>query len=141
MEKGYRTFGTDLTMRETPFDAGLGAFVRLEKGAFMGSEALSRARDRASAGDGVRLRTVVLAGDGGYLPVYGGEAVRVNGEVVGGLRSAAYGPTIGRMIGSVYLDRAVDPGAMVEVDVFDQRLAADLVADVLVDPRGERMRS
>ncbi len=68
MEKGYRAFGTDLTMRETPFDAGLGPFVRLEKGAFVGSEALSRARDRAAAGAGVRLRTVALAGDGEYLP-------------------------------------------------------------------------
>ena len=40
MEKGYRYFGTDLTMLDTPFEAGLGAFVRLDKGPFIGREAL-----------------------------------------------------------------------------------------------------
>ena len=29
MEKGYRYFGTDLTMLDTPDEAGLDAFVRL----------------------------------------------------------------------------------------------------------------
>ena len=44
MEKGYRYFGTDLTMLDTPFEAGLGAFVRLENGPFIGREALVAAR-------------------------------------------------------------------------------------------------
>ena len=40
MEKGYRYFGTDLTMQDTPFEAGLGMFVRLGKGSFIGRDAL-----------------------------------------------------------------------------------------------------
>ena len=55
MEKGYRYFGTDLTMLDTPFEAGLGAFVRLDAGPFIGRDALvarprrrtRRARDAA----------------------------------------------------------------------------------------------
>ena len=44
MEKGYRYFGTDLTMLDTPFEAGLGAFVRLGKGPFIGRDALVAAQ-------------------------------------------------------------------------------------------------
>ena len=40
MEKGYRYFGTDLTMLDTPFEAGLGSFVRFDAGPFIGREAL-----------------------------------------------------------------------------------------------------
>ena len=135
MEKGYRYYGTDMTMLETPFEAGLGAFVRLEAGPFLGREALVGARERAAAGDGRRLRTVHAGTDGTYLPVYGGEAVRVDGEVVGRLRSVAFGPAVGATIGYVYLDRGVTIGTDLELDVFDGRVPATVVDDVSVDPR------
>ena len=77
MEKGYRYFGTDLTMLDTPFEAGLGAFVRLAKGPFIGREALAAAQ---ATGSDRRLRTLVIGG-ADYEPVYGGEAVRLDGEV------------------------------------------------------------
>ena len=140
VEKGYRYFGTDMTMLDTPYEAGLGALVRLGKGSFNGDAALALAKERMTDGFGRRLRTIRLAGDATYLPVYGGEAVRLEGEVVGRLRSTAYGPTVGATIGFVYLDRGVADGSTCEVDVFDGRVAATVVADALVDPAGERMR-
>ena len=94
MEKGYRYFGTDLTMLDTPDEAGLGAFVRLEAGPFIGRDALVAARASHPDGPERRLRTV-LVGDADYLPIYGGEAVRHEGAVIGRLRSVAYGPTVG----------------------------------------------
>jgi 4-methylaminobutanoate oxidase (formaldehyde-forming) len=136
MEKGYRYYGTDLTMLDTPFDAGLGPFVRLGKGAFVGSEALAVARD---AGTTRRLRTLVIGG-ADYEPIYGGEAVRLDGEVVGRLRSVAYGPTVARTIGYAYLPTATAEGSDVAIDVFDRRVGAVVGPDTLVDPRGERMR-
>ena len=56
MEKGYRYFGTDLTMLDTPFEAGLGPFVRLGKGPFIGREALAAAK---ATGSDRRLRTLL----------------------------------------------------------------------------------
>jgi 4-methylaminobutanoate oxidase (formaldehyde-forming) len=132
MEKGYRYFGTDLTMLDTPFEAGLGAFVRLAKGPFIGRDALATASDATPDGSARRLRTVVV-GDAGYVPIYGGEAVRRDGEVVGRLRSVAYGPTVQRTIGYVYLAVTLVEGAPLEVDVFDQRLSAIVAPDVLVE--------
>jgi glycine cleavage system aminomethyltransferase T len=139
MEKGYRYFGTDLTMLETPFEAGLGAFVRLDKGAFAGREALLAARDASPDGPATRLRTIVVGGSA-YLPVYGGEAVRLDGEVIGRLRSVAYGSTVSRTIGYAYLPAGLAEGSALEVDVFDGRVPASIAPDVLVDPHGDRMR-
>ena len=139
MEKGYRYFGTDQTMLDTPFEAGLGAFVRLERGPFIGREALVAAQASQPDGPARRLRTVIIGGTD-YVPIYGGEAVRQDGEVVGRLRSVAYGPTVERTIGLVYLPATAREGDDLEIDVFDERVAAIVAPDVLVDPAGARMR-
>ena len=139
LEKGYRYLGTDLTMLDDPDEAGLGAFVRLDKGPFIGREALVARRAGRPAGPARRLATILIGG-AEYQPVYGGEAVRHGGSVVGRLRSTAYGPTVARTIGTVYLDAGLPPGTELEVDVFGERVAATVAADVLVDPRGDRMR-
>jgi 4-methylaminobutanoate oxidase (formaldehyde-forming) len=136
MEKGYRYFGTDLTMLDTPFEAGLGAFVRFDAGPFVGRDSLSDASGRRSDR---RLRTLVIGGQD-YEPIYGGEAVRLNGDVIGRLRSVAYGPTIERTIGYAYLPPSTPQGAAVVVDVFDRRVSGIVGPDVLVDPAGEHMR-
>ena len=138
MEKGYRYFGTDLTMLDTPFEAGLGAFVRLGKGPVHRPR---RARQRRMpTGSDRRLRTLVIGG-ADYEPVYGGEAVRLDGEVIARLRSVAYGPTVERTIGYAYLPSSLDDGAALEIDVFDRRVHAVVTGDVLVDPGGDRMRT
>jgi 4-methylaminobutanoate oxidase (formaldehyde-forming) len=139
MEKGYRYFGTDLTMVDTPFEAGLGAFVRLDAGQFVGRDALIAARAGEDTRPSRRLRTVVVGG-ADYIPVYGGEAVRHDGDVIGRLRSVGYGPTVDRTIAYAYLPGDFGEGADLEIDVFDQRVPAVVAADVLVDPRGDRMR-
>jgi 4-methylaminobutanoate oxidase (formaldehyde-forming) len=140
LEKGYRYFGAELTPRETPFEAGLERFVRFDKaGGFVGRDALVARRSAEPVGPSRRLRTLVMGHDE-WIPVYGGEAVRVDGEVTGRLRSAAFGYTVGRTIGTAYLPAATPEGATIEIDVFADRIAAAIAADVLVDPTGSRMR-
>jgi 4-methylaminobutanoate oxidase (formaldehyde-forming) len=139
LEKGYRYFGTDMTMLETPFEAGLGAFVRLAKGDFIGRAALQAAGEAVEDTETRRLRTLRIGGTD-WLPVYGGEAVRASGEVIGRLRSVAYGPTVAATIGYAYVAANLDVGAALQVDVFDERIPAVIAEDVLVDPAGDRMR-
>ena len=139
LEKGYRYFGAELTPRETPFEAGLDRFVRLGKGDFVGRDALLAARAATPDDRDRRLRTLLL-GDADWAPIYGGEAVRVDGRVVGRLRSAAYGFTVGRTVGTAYLARGVPEGTSVEIDVFGDRLPGVVAADVLHDPGGARMQ-
>jgi 4-methylaminobutanoate oxidase (formaldehyde-forming) len=139
MEKGFRYYGTDLTMLETPYEAGLGAFVRLDTGEFVGRAALQAARDAPVDETARRLRTLRIGGSD-WLPVYGGEAVRANREVIGRLRSVAYGPTVSTTIGYAYCPATLADGTELEVDVFDERVPATIAADVLVDPEGIRIR-
>ena len=114
-------------------------FVRLDKGDFVGRDALLARRDAEPDGPARRLRTVVIGGSD-WAPIYGGEAVRIDGEVVGRLRSAAFGYTVGRTVGTTYLPSGVAEGTSIEVDVFADRVAGEVAADVLVDPDGDNMR-
>ena len=58
LEKGYRVWSSDITPEETPYEAGLGFAVRLDKGVdFIGREALEAAK---AAGPRKRLRCLVL---------------------------------------------------------------------------------
>ena len=138
MEKGYRYYGTDLTMLDTPLESGMLPFVTLGKDDFVGRDALIARRDAGPPA--TRIRTVTIGREAGYLPIYGGEAVRLGGEVVGRLRSAAYGFSVDRTIGYVYLPADVADDTDVEVDMFEQRVQGTVVADTLVDPAGDRMR-
>jgi 4-methylaminobutanoate oxidase (formaldehyde-forming) len=139
LEKGFRYYGAELTTQDSPFEAGLGPLVRLGKGEFIGRSALLVHQANRPDGPVRRLRTVTLGG-GTWLPIYGGEAVRIEGEVVGRLRSAAFGYTAGRTVGTVYLPSSVAEGTPIEVDVFDGREPGNVAADVLHDPTGARMR-
>src|SRR5256885_268951 len=71
MEKGYRYYGSDLTLLDNPLEAGLGFCVRFDKGEFNGREALLAAK---AAGITRRLRTLVV-GDHEYATCYGGSDV------------------------------------------------------------------
>ena len=47
LEKGYRAWGSDLTAETTPLEAGLGFAVKMDKGDFIGRDALTRAAAEA----------------------------------------------------------------------------------------------
>jgi len=128
MEKGYRYYGTDLTLLDNPLEAGLGFCVRLDKGDFNGRAALLAAK---AAGIRRRLRTL-LVGDPDYLTIYGGEAVYAEGSLVGRLRSCAYGFTVRRNIAYSYLPVELGPGARVEVEVFGRRVPAEVGTDAVL---------
>jgi glycine cleavage system aminomethyltransferase T len=128
MEKGYRYYGTDLTLLDNPLEAGLGFCVRFDKGNFNGRDALLAAK---AAGIKRRLRTLLVGGDE-YMTVYGGEAVYAEGSVVGRLRSASYGFTAQRNIAYAYLPVELAPGAGVEVEVFGARVPAEVTTDAVL---------
>ncbi len=128
MEKGYRYYGTDMTLLDNPLEAGLGFCVRFEKPEFNGRENLLAARE---VGIGRRLRTLEVGGED-YLPIYGGEAVSSNGQVIGRLRSCAYGFTARRNLAYAYLPIDLKPGGSVEVEVFGQLVPAAVTTDAVV---------
>jgi 4-methylaminobutanoate oxidase (formaldehyde-forming) len=136
MEKGYRYMGTDISAGDTPYEAGLGFCVALDKGEFVGRDALAAASARPLERG---LRTLVVGGED-YLPLYGGEAVRLGGETAGRVRSCAYGFTVRRNIAYAYLPPAATEGTELEVEVLGEPVVARVAADVLYDPSHARVR-
>ena len=98
LEKGYRAWAADITPEETPFEAGLGFAVALDRGEFLGRDALVAAK---AAGPRKRLRCLVL--DDPRSVCLGNEPVRVDGGVVGRVTSGGYGFSVGRSIAYAYL--------------------------------------
>jgi 4-methylaminobutanoate oxidase (formaldehyde-forming) len=136
LEKGYRYWSADITPADNPYEAGLGFCVRLGKGDFIGRPALARIKT-----EGVLRRLATLTIDPAPT-IYGGEAVWKDGRVLGRLRSGGYGYTVERNIGLLYLppDLAT-PGTALEVEVFGERVPAEVAPDVLYDPTGARIRA
>jgi 4-methylaminobutanoate oxidase (formaldehyde-forming) len=140
LEKGYRVWSSDVTPETTPYEAGLGFCVKLDKpGGFEGRDALVAAK---AHGLTRRLRPVVIDDPG--LVVLGGEPVRVGdvgGPVVGRVTSGGFGYTLGASIAYVYLpiERAA-PGTRVGVDLFGEWAGGTVATDPLFDPSGSRVR-
>ncbi len=132
MEKGYRYYGTDLTLLDNPFEAGLGFCVQMDKGDFNGREALVAARE---SGIKRRLRTLAVGTDE-YLPVYGGEAVHSEDKVVGRVRSCAYGFTAKQNLAYSYLPVEIGRGATVKVEVFGRMVPATVTSDAVIPKDG-----
>jgi glycine cleavage system aminomethyltransferase T len=137
LEKGFYYWGEDIGPGDTPFEAGLGFCVRLDKGDFIGREALLRQR---AVGPERTLATLVL--DGEACVLWSGEAVVADGRVVGRVRSGGYGHTLGRNVALAYLPIALTrPGTVVSVDSFGQLVPAEVRTSPLWDPKGERVRA
>jgi glycine cleavage system aminomethyltransferase T/glycine/D-amino acid oxidase-like deaminating enzyme len=132
MEKGYRYYGTDLTVLDNPFEAGLGFCVQMDKGEFNGRDALLAARQ---SGIKRRLRTLAVGGNE-YLPIYGGEAVHAEGRVVGRVRSSAYGFTAKKNLAYSYLPVEIGPGGVVQVEVFGSLVPANVTSDAVISRQG-----
>jgi glycine cleavage system aminomethyltransferase T/glycine/D-amino acid oxidase-like deaminating enzyme len=132
LEKGYRYFGADLTSADTPLEAGLEFCVAWDK-EFTGRAALEERKPER------RLRTLVVGDD--YETVYGGEAIHVDGEVAGRVRSAGFGFTVGRTIALGYVPVGLPEGAAVGIEVFGELVPAQVAPDVLYDPDNERVRA
>jgi 4-methylaminobutanoate oxidase (formaldehyde-forming) len=135
LEKGYRVWGSDITPDDTPFEAGTGFAVKLDKGEFLGREALL-----AAAEPGRRLACLVLAD--ARAVALGAEPVRVDGAAVGRVTSGGYGYSVERSIAYAYLpaDRT-EVGQPVEVEIFGEWVAGEVAAEPLFDPAGERVRA
>jgi 4-methylaminobutanoate oxidase (formaldehyde-forming) len=139
LEKGYRYWSSDITPIENPLEAGLGFCVKFGKRDFIGREALLKLK---AEGMKKKLCTIVIASDlKDGLGVYGGEAVYAGGQLVGRLRSAGYGYTVGQLIGYIYLPiELATVGTPLEVEVFGEQFAARVAEEVLYDAQGSRIR-
>jgi glycine cleavage system aminomethyltransferase T/glycine/D-amino acid oxidase-like deaminating enzyme len=136
LEKGYRAWGADMTTEHDPYEAGLGFAVRLDKGDFIGKEALERRKE-----EGPRRKLACLTLNDPGVVVMGSEPVYADGAVVGYVTSAAYGYSIGQSIAYAWVPpELAEPGTGLEIEYFGERHAATVAEEPLFDPEMRRMR-
>jgi 4-methylaminobutanoate oxidase (formaldehyde-forming) len=136
LEKGYRVWGTDITPDETPYEAGLGFCVKLDK-EFVGRDALMRAKE-----EGPRSKLCCIALDDPRAVALGNEPVRVGDEVRGRVTSGGYGYTVERSIAYAHLPpEHAEAGTRVAVEIFGDWIGGEVAPEPLFDPDGERVRA
>lgn len=134
LEKGYRSFGADMTWDHTPAEAGLSFAVKSAKEAFVGKAALE------ALGEPTR-RLVCLTSTDPQAVVMGKEPVLADGAPVGYVTSAAWGFTVERAIAYAWVPAGLStPGTELEIGYFDQRLPYVVTEEPLFDPAMTRLR-
>jgi glycine cleavage system aminomethyltransferase T/glycine/D-amino acid oxidase-like deaminating enzyme len=136
LEKGYRVWGADLSPEADPYQSGLGFAVKLDKGDFIGREALMKRRDTPAD---ARLACLVL--DDPRSVALGSEPVRIDGNVTGRVTSGGYGYSVERSIAYAYVPAGIKPGDRIEVEIFGQWVSGQVAEEPLYDPKGARIRA
>ncbi|WP_298433260.1 FAD-dependent oxidoreductase [uncultured Jannaschia sp.] len=137
MEKGFLHWKADILTEFDPFETGLDRFVRMDKGAFVGRDAL-----RARMAEGPRKRLVTLAVDCDHAPAHPGASVRAAGRIIGTVTSGDWGHRTGLNLAYAFVDPdRAEIGTALTVDVIGAPVAARVIAPSPYDPGFERVRA
>ena len=130
MEKGFKGAG-ELTNEVTLPEADVMRFVKPDKGEFLGREATVAALGKPLPWVCAYLE-IEPRGD---WDGNGGEAVRMDGTVVGSTASVAYGHTVGKVLAFAYVKpHAAEPGTRLEVFMNETWRPARVLGEAAYDP-------
>ena len=136
LEKGYRSYGTDMTSEHNPHEAGLSFAVRKD-GGYVGAEAFKKINK-----DELTKRLVCLVLDNEEQVVLGKEPVLHQGEVVGYVTSAYFGHTIGKPLAYAWVPAHLSkPDTQLSIRYFDNDYPATVGQDPQFDPQMTRLKS
>ena len=137
IEKGFGSWAREFRPIYGPYEAGLGRFIDLKKGDFIGRDAALE--EQASGG---RLRLLTFSVDAADADAIADEPIFHDGKAVGWVTSGAYGHRVGASIALGYVPAelaAADAGF--EIEIIGERRRATRLAAPPYDPTGARMRS
>jgi dimethylglycine dehydrogenase len=137
IEKSFGTWAREYRPIYGPYEAGLGRFVDLKKGDFIGRAAALEERD-----SGGRLRLVNFSVDAADADAAGDEPIWHEGRVVGWVTSGAYGHSVGRSLALGYVPASLAAAKDgFEIEIIGERRKARRESGAFVDPDGKRMRA
>ena len=140
IEKGYRHFGHDITDEDHVLEAGLGFAVKLDKGDFIGRDAVLRKKEQGLSRRLVQFR---LTNPDEFC--FHNEAVVRDGKIVSIVTSGNYGHHLGGSIGMGYVPctgQSADDvlGSSYEIEIAGRRVAAEASLKPMYDPKAERVK-
>lgn len=142
IEKAYRHFGHDITDEDHVLEAGLGFAVKMDKGDFIGRDAVLRKREAGLARRMVQFRLT----DPEPL-VFHNEPILRDGKIVSYLTSGNYGHALGGAVGLGYVPcRPDETGAEIlasryTIDVAGRIYEAEASLAPMYDPKSARVKA
>jgi len=122
LEMGYALYGNDLDEARTPLEAGLAWVTKLDKGDFVGRDALRRQKE-----EGVKVRLAGFKLRERGFPRHG-YPVEFDGERSGEVTSGTMSPTLGYGVGLAYVPvAAAKPGTEIGIVIRDRAVPAEVV--------------
>ncbi len=137
VEKSYRLVGRELSIEYAALESGLDRFVHLNKGEFLGRDALVHWREKGFAN-----RFVTLELDGvTETDARGSEPIRRNGEIVGRCTSGGYGWRVKKSLALAMVRPDLgEIGSELEITLLGKPHRAIVIAESPFDPQNERLR-
>ncbi len=140
IEKAFRHFGHDITDEDHVLEAGLGFAVRVNKGDFIGREAVLR-----KEGKGLSRRMVQFKLTDPEPLLFHNEALVRDGRIVSTITSGNYGHFLGGAIGMGYVPCEGESEEEVlasdyEIEIAGKRVKAEASLVPMYDPKATRVR-
>lgn len=124
LEKGYCLYGNDIDETTTPLEAGLGWITKLQKGDFIGRDALLAQKER-----GIERKLVGFVVESERFIPRHGYTIASGGTPVGRVTSGSISPSLGIPIGMGYVPVALSqPGSSLEIIAGNRTGTAHVVA-------------
>ncbi len=142
LEKGYRFWGLDMNALTTPYEAGLGAFVKLNDLTgtardFIGRDALLKQK-----ADGATRTLECIVIEGTDAIPHGWEPILAGDDAVSYVCSGEYGHFVGKTIALAYLPREYSaPGTELFIRLFGERFPATVMRAPLYDPTNAKLKA
>jgi dimethylglycine dehydrogenase len=139
LEKSYRMWGTDLSPDYTPYEAGLDRFVRLNKGPFIGKEALEK---QLKNGVPNRFITFEVHGVTDADPLGNEPLFDAKGSLVGRATAGYYGHALGKSLGLGYVKpEFAGVGGELQIEILGERKRATILVDSPYDPDNKDLKA
>ncbi len=132
LEKGYRHWKSDLLVEFSPYESGLDMFVKMQKGPFIGQEALA---ERA-----VNWQFITMTVDAEHAAPHGGDPIFAGDTQIGSVTSSGHGARTNKTICYGFVSADADLSSL-SVGILGERFDALALSEALYDPANENVRN
>ena len=139
LEKSYRMWGSDMTPDYTPFEASLDRFVRMNKAAFIGKEALEK---QLAGGVPNRFVTLDVHGVTDADPLGNEPLFDAGGRMIGRATSGYYGHCLRKSLAIGYARAEfAQAGTQLAIEILGERKQATVLPESPYDPDNLDLRA
>ena len=131
LEKGYRHWKSDLLVEFSPYESGLDHFVKMQKGDFIGKDALA---DRP-----VNWQFITMTVDADHAAAHGGDPIFAGDEQIGSVTSSGHGARTNTNIAFGFVKQQAALTNL-SVGIIGERFTATLLDGPLYDRDNARVK-